>query len=139
MPAYGRIPNWHNSSAAMRSVRLNRLGLKLTQPVRLLQTSARPHNLPAKALATGAMAGSAGSLVGMGGGFVAIPAMTSRFIGMTQHEAHATSLVSVLFTGASGGASYALAGSVDWSVAATVAAGGIFTANLGARLASRRP
>ena len=83
----------------------------------------RPPNLMVKGLGAGLAAGSAGSLVGMGGGFVAIPAMTSRFMNLSQHEAHATSLVSVLFTGAAGGASFALAGSVDYGVAATVAGG----------------
>ena len=61
-------------------------------------SSIRPPSIPLKALGAGTVAGGAGSLVGMGGGFVAIPAMTSRWMGLTQHEAHATSLVSVLFT-----------------------------------------
>ena len=99
----------------------------------------RPPSFAAKALVTGLAAGTAGSLVGMGGGFVAIPAMTSRFMLMSQHQAHATSLVNVFCTGAAGGASFALAGSIDWGVAATVAGGGIVTANLGARLSSRLP
>ena len=97
------------------------------------------NTLSSKVFGAGLAAGSAGSLVGMGGGFVAIPAMTSRFIGLSQHEAHATSLVSVLFTGTAGGASFALAGSVDWAVAATVAGGGIVTAQLGARFARQLP
>lgn len=101
--------------------------------------NARPPHLAAKALAAGVLAGSAGSLVGMGGGFLAIPIMTSRWMAFSQHEANATSLMAVLATGCFGGASFALAGSVDWAAAAAIAGGGILTANAGARLASQFP
>jgi uncharacterized protein len=58
--------------------------------------------------AIGTLAGLLGSLAGMGGGFVMIPLMTSRHIGLrlTQHEAHGTSLFAVAATGFAGAFSY---------------------------------
>lgn len=74
---------------------------------------------PVTAAAIGVTAGGLGSLVGMGGGFVAIPLLTSRLVGMGQHQAHATSVAAVLACGAAGAASFATAGSVDWYVNAS--------------------
>lgn len=51
------------------------------------------HLVP-KALAIGSLAGVCGSLVGLGGGFVMIPMMTS-FLRLSQHQAHGTSLFAV--------------------------------------------
>eukprot|EP00928_Gymnodinium_smaydae_P057168 TRINITY_DN40443_c0_g1_i1.p1 TRINITY_DN40443_c0_g1~~TRINITY_DN40443_c0_g1_i1.p1 ORF type:complete len:342 (-),score=26.50 TRINITY_DN40443_c0_g1_i1:160-1185(-) len=101
--------------------------------------NAESQNIATKALVAGTLAGSAGSLVGMGGGFLAIPIMTSGLMAFSQHQANATSLMTVLATGAAGGASFALVGSVDWGAAAAIAGGGIVTANLGAKLAARFP
>jgi len=94
---------------------------------------------PAKIFSAGVLAGGSGSIVGMGGAFIAIPALTSRWIALTQHKAQATSLAAVLATGAGGAASFALSGAVDWSAASAIAGGGVITANLGAKLASQLP
>lgn len=98
-----------------------------------------PSYAPTKALAAGVLSGCSGSLVGMGGAFVAIPALTSRQIALSQHQAQATSLAAVLATGAGGAASFALAGSVDWLAAGAIASGGIVTASAGAKLSSQLP
>lgn len=98
-----------------------------------------PPHVPIKALATGAAAGCAGSLVGMGGGFISIPTMTSRFIGFSQHTAHATSLVAVLSCGTFGALSFAADGAVDFTAAAALGTGGMLTASLGVRLGRMLP
>lgn len=94
---------------------------------------------PVAVFTAGVLAGGGGSVVGMGGAFVAIPALTSRWIALSQHKAQATSLAAVLATGVGGATSFALAGAVDWSAVVAIAAGGTITANLGARLSSQLP
>ena len=63
---------------------------------------------PITSFAIGSLAGLLGSLAGMGGGFVMIPLMTTRHLGLrlTQHQAHGTSLFAVAATGAAGAISY---------------------------------
>eukprot|EP00534_Pseudo-nitzschia_fraudulenta_P001321 CAMPEP_0201118950 /NCGR_PEP_ID=MMETSP0850-20130426/3140_1 /ASSEMBLY_ACC=CAM_ASM_000622 /TAXON_ID=183588 /ORGANISM="Pseudo-nitzschia fraudulenta, Strain WWA7" /LENGTH=255 /DNA_ID=CAMNT_0047384457 /DNA_START=176 /DNA_END=943 /DNA_ORIENTATION=- len=86
--------------------------------------------------AIGAVAGTFGSLAGMGGGFVMIPLMTSkRLLGLTQHQAHGTSLFAVATTGFAGAISYS--GEVDYEVAAAIALCGMATASLGAQASSQ--
>ena len=61
----------------------------------------RPHRLQEKALAAagvGCLAGSLGSLVGMGGAFITIPLLTHPFFGLSQRIAQGTSMASVLAT-----------------------------------------
>ncbi|CAN0353836.1 unnamed protein product, partial [Ectocarpus sp. 8 AP-2014] len=77
-------------------------------------------------------AGSLGSLVGLGGGFVAIPLLTG-WLGLTQHQAHGTSLGAVFATGAAGSTAYALAGHVDYQAAGAIAVAGMAAAHAGAR------
>lgn len=91
-----------------------------------------------KSFAIGAIAGTCGSLAGMGGGFVMVPLMTSKRLfqlGLTQHQAHATSLFAVATTGLAGALSYS--GEVDYEVAAFVALSGMATASLGAHASAR--
>jgi uncharacterized protein len=54
----------------------------------------------------GSVAGFAGSLMGMGGAFVAIPMLTTR-LGLSQHLAQGTSMASVLATATGGCVSFA--------------------------------
>mmetsp|Transcript_22814 Transcript_22814/g.53870 ORF Transcript_22814/g.53870 Transcript_22814/m.53870 type:complete len:165 (-) Transcript_22814:111-605(-) len=90
----------------------------------------------AKSFAIGATAGTCGSLAGMGGGFLMIPMMTSKgLMGLTQHQAHATSLFAVATTGMAGALSYS--GQVDYEVAAAIAACGMATAGMGAHASAR--
>jgi uncharacterized membrane protein YfcA len=60
----------------------------------------------------GLVAGAFGGLVGLGGGVIMISLMV-RFFGLTQHQAHGTSLMALVFTGLTGAATYYLKGSVE--------------------------
>lgn len=87
---------------------------------------------------TGLLAGTFGGLIGIGGGVIMIPLMVG-WLHLTQHKAHGTSLVAVVFTGLIGAASYALQGSVDLLAAVVLAATAMFTARAGARFANVIP
>jgi uncharacterized membrane protein YfcA len=58
-------------------------------------------------------------------------------VGMTQHRAHATSLAAILPIAAVGAATYAVAGRVDYGIAAALAGGSLLGAPLGASLMAR--
>lgn len=88
--------------------------------------------VPTTSFGIGTCAGILGSLAGMGGGFVMIPLMTSRrLLGLTQHQAHGTSLFAVMATGLAGAVSYG--DQVQYDAAAAVALCGMLSARLGAR------
>ena len=86
----------------------------------------------------GIVAGTFGGLVGLGGGVVMIPLMVG-FLKFTQHKAHGTSLVALVFTGISGAITYALKGSIDIVASLLIATTAIFTARAGARYAHALP
>ncbi|MEW6388580.1 MAG: sulfite exporter TauE/SafE family protein [Thermodesulfobacteriota bacterium] len=86
----------------------------------------------------GLIAGVFGGLVGLGGGAIMIP-LVVRFKGLSQHQAHGTSLMALVFTGLSGAITYYLNGSVDVLAAVLLAASAIFTASLGALSANALP
>lgn len=90
-----------------------------------------------KGFAIGTLAGLCGSLVGLGGGFIMIPLMTSRFLRLSQHQAHGTSLFAVTTTGIAGALGYS--GHVDYEAAASIACTGIVTARFGAMAMSKLP
>lgn len=97
-------------------------------------------SVPTKILTSfgiGSFAGVIGSLAGMGGGFVMIPLMTSRLLGISQHAAHGTSLFAVAATGIAGAIGYGLKDHVDFYAAASIATCGIVTARFGARAITR--
>jgi uncharacterized membrane protein YfcA len=79
----------------------------------------------------GLLTGLFGGLVGVGGAVIMIPLMV-RFFKCSQHQAHGTSLMALVFTGLSGALAYYLKGSVDVLAAALLAASAIFTARFGA-------
>jgi uncharacterized membrane protein YfcA len=89
-------------------------------------------------LAIGVSGGFLGGVAGLGGGIVMIPLMTT-FARLTQHRAHGTSLVAVVFTGAMGAVTYFLHGTVDWRAALVLAVSAIVTARLGALFAHSLP
>jgi len=89
-------------------------------------------------LLVGLLAGIFGGLVGLGGGVVMIPLMV-RFFKFSQHQAHGTSLMALVFTGLSGAVTYYLNGSVDIMAAVCLAAAAIFTARFGALYANALP
>ena len=86
----------------------------------------------------GLIAGIFGGLVGLGGGVVMIPLMVG-FLKLSQHKAHGTSLVALVFTGLSGAITYSLKGSVDIAASLLLAATAIFTARAGAHYAHALP
>ncbi|GAX14886.1 hypothetical protein FisN_29Lh100 [Fistulifera solaris] len=83
-----------------------------------------------KAFAIGTLAGTMGSLAGMGGGFVMIPLLTG-VCRLSQHQAHGTSLAAVMATGLAGAVSYQ--DHVDFAAAGPLAAAAMLTASLGAK------
>jgi len=95
--------------------------------------SARDH---ARGLAAGLAAGTAGGLFGVGGGIILVPMLTA-FFGLTQHQAHGTSLAVIGATALAALAVYGAHSNVAWTTAAMVAVGSLFSARLGARWASR--
>jgi uncharacterized protein len=86
----------------------------------------------------GLVAGIFGGLVGLGGGVVMIPLMVG-VLKLTQHQAHGTSLVALVFTGIAGAITYAMKGSVDLTASALLAVTAIFTARYGAKFAHALP
>jgi hypothetical protein len=89
-------------------------------------------------LASGFMGGLFGGLLGLGGGVIMIPLMT-WLAKVTQHQAHGTSLVAIVFTGIAGAGAYYAHGELDWKVALLLAASATFTARFGARFAHSLP
>lgn len=89
-----------------------------------------------RGIAAGVVAGLAGGLFGVGGGIILVPTLTGVF-GLTQHQAHGTSLAVIAATALPATVIYALHGQVDWRTALPVAIGSLVTARFGARAASR--
>lgn len=89
-------------------------------------------------LIVGLVAGLFGGLVGLGGGVVMIPLMVD-FLKMSQHKAHGTSLVAVVFTGIAGAVNYYTHGNVFLMEAGVLALTAIFMARFGARFANALP
>jgi uncharacterized protein len=89
-------------------------------------------------LLSGLLGGFLGGLAGLGGGIVMIPLMT-WLARLTQHQAHGTSLVAIVFTALTGGAAYFLQGDVSWSGAVLLALSATATARFGARYAHSLP
>ena len=89
-------------------------------------------------LVIGASGGFFGGLVGLGGGVVMIPLMT-MVARLTQHKAHGTSLMAIVFTAVVGAITYFMHGTVDWSAALMIAVGAIVTARFGALYAHSLP
>lgn len=83
-------------------------------------------------LLVGLIAGLLGGLVGVGGGVIIVPLMTET-LKFRQHEAHGTSLIAVVFTGAAGSVIYYLHGSVELAAAAVLAGMALITVRLGAK------
>lgn len=83
-------------------------------------------------LLIGLTAGAFGGFIGIGGGLIMIPLMV-EVMKLTQHKAHGTSLLALIFTGIGGAITYASHGSVDVTAAVFLALTAVFTAPLGAR------
>jgi uncharacterized membrane protein YfcA len=91
----------------------------------------------AQALAfTGVVAGALSGLLGVGGGFVIVPALT-RFTELSARSVVATSLAVMALASVGGVGAAALHGRIDWGVALPFAAGAV-VASLPARLIAAR-
>jgi uncharacterized protein len=86
----------------------------------------------ARAIFTGAVGGFTSGLTGIGGGTVMVPLLTA-LLRLSQHRAHATSLVIVIFAAAAAVVPYVLDARVDWGLAAGLTVGGVVGAQIGAR------
>lgn len=86
-----------------------------------------------KALLSGFAAGVIGGLLGIGGTIVLVPLMVN-YLGVSQHMAHATSLVVIIPGAAFSALVYNGFGQLDLQLAGLFAIGGIFGAYIGASL-----
>jgi uncharacterized membrane protein YfcA len=79
-------------------------------------------------------------LTGVGGGAIMVP-LLRRFLNLSQHAAHGTSLAIVIFVGTAGLIGYGINHNVDWQVAVWLTVGSALGAYFGAvtmnRLAPR--
>jgi hypothetical protein len=91
-----------------------------------------------KGLIIGFAGGAFGGLAGLGGGIIMIPLMVF-LAGVTQHGAHGTSLLAIVFTGLIGSITYFSHGSVDWAAALVLAASALSMARFGALYAHSLP
>lgn len=89
-----------------------------------------------KALAQGVAVGTLTGLLGAGGGFLVVPAL-ALLGGLTMPVAVGTSLVVITMNSAAGLAGHLSGATLDWRLAAMVAAAAVAGALLGSRLASR--
>lgn len=84
-------------------------------------------------VATGAIAGLLGGLLGIGGGIILVPIFVF-FFGFTQHKAHGTSLLVLACLSFVGMLGYWGHGLVDWRIAVCIMAGSIVGALIGGML-----
>lgn len=89
-------------------------------------------------LGIGLAAGIFGGLIGLGGGLIMIPLMVG-VLKLSQHQAHGTSLVALIFTGISGALIYGLQGNIDFLASGSLAITAILTARAGAHFAHALP
>jgi hypothetical protein len=86
----------------------------------------------------GAVAGVLSGLLGVGGGFVVVPALT-RYTDLTARTIVATSMAVLAIVATSGVASAAAHGTVPWPIALPFAAGAMVALLAGRRIAARVP
>lgn len=87
-------------------------------------------------LLSGAVAGGAAGLFGVGGGLLLVPMLTG-FFHVGQHKAHGTSVAVIGATALAALIVYGAHSNVAWATAAVVAMGSLVSAPLGARWATR--
>ena len=85
-----------------------------------------------RGVAAGLIAGATSGLFGIGGGAVMVPFLV-LWLALPQHRAHATSLLAVIVTAASGMARFAGGGEVYYLAGLTIGAGAVVGAFAGAQ------
>lgn len=101
-----------------------------TQTVVQPESSALKRNLAG--FTVGVVASALGSMVGLGGGFIIIPLLTT-FGGMTQHQAASCSLVSIFATALTGTGTYISQGLIDIPAAAAITVTSMIMARYGSK------
>lgn len=89
-------------------------------------------------LSVSLVTGLVNGLLGVGGGTVLIPAMV-LLMGVSQHQAHGTSLAVILPTTVASCIIYGLFHDLNFTIAVEVASGGILGGYLGAKLMNKIP
>jgi hypothetical protein len=103
-----------------------------TQDQRLIWTRPCAQMLASTGLLSGLLSG----LLGVGGGFVIVPAL-SRYTNLTIRSVHSTSLAVMALVSLSGVFSAAAHGAMNWRIALPFAAGAILALLVGRRLADQ--
>lgn len=98
--------------------------------------SAPAHRRAGTLVAIGLAAGLYSGFLGLGGGFIVVPALT-RWCGMSMKRAIGTSLVTVAALAVPGTLTHWYLGHVDWTLAGLLALGVVPGALVGARLTGR--
>ena len=88
-------------------------------------------------VAVGLLVGVLSGMFGIGGGTVIVPALV--WLGLSQRNAAATSMLAIVPTAISGVVSYAAGGNVDWLAAALLFCGMFVGGQVGSWLLSRLP
>jgi uncharacterized membrane protein YfcA len=91
-----------------------------------------------RALVVGLVAGFVAGLLGIGGGVIVVPGLV-LFVGMSQYEAAATSVATIVLSAAAAVVAFGINGNVEWPVALVVFAGSATGAWLGAHYQDRIP
>jgi len=89
-------------------------------------------------LTAGAGAGTLAGFLGIGGGIILVP-MLAGVLCLNQHRAHGTSLAIIIPIAMVGTLVYALRGDVNWEWVATIGAGSVTGAVVGAKLMMKLP
>lgn len=87
-------------------------------------------------LGIGVSGGLLSGLLGVGGGVIMVPLLV-LWGGYGQRNAHATSLGAIIPISVAGIITYGIAGQVDWTAAAALAAGAVAGALIGAGMLAR--
>jgi uncharacterized membrane protein YfcA len=87
-------------------------------------------------LGIGMAGGLLSGLLGVGGGVIMVPLLV-LWAGYGQRDAHATSLGAIIPISLAGILTFGIAGKVDWTAAAPLAAGAVAGALLGAGMLAR--
>jgi uncharacterized membrane protein YfcA len=91
-----------------------------------------------RAVSVGLVVGFASGMLGVGGGFLLVPALV-LLLGVPLPVAVGTSLLAIVLPAISGAIAYAALGNIDWTAVAATVPFGILGAMYGARLAIRLP